>query len=95
MSHVGSVTTYIKMARLRKDLVDSLRMISETVLDVHLFVALARSGRDQLESVAEYLLIVLYILSTLDATQCIIGNNGRRTSHSSAYIKSSAYDLKP
>ena len=62
-SHVRCVAADVEVGLLLEELVDELGVLLEAVLDVDLFGAVAREGRDELEVVAEGLLVLLWCVS--------------------------------
>lgn len=91
--HVGGVTTDVEVGLLLKQSVDFGGTLAEAVLDVDLLTALTGERGDELELVAEGLLIGLGWVNEMVSEGRLEGRG--RTSNSSWYTKSSVDFLQP
>jgi hypothetical protein len=61
-SHAGSISTDIEVSTLLDELVDLLRVLGKSVLNVDLLVTVTRESSNKLESVSKLLLVFLFSL---------------------------------
>lgn len=61
-SHAGSISTDVEVGTLLDELVDLLRVLGKSVLNVDLLVTVTRESGNKLESVTKLLLVFLFSL---------------------------------